>query len=184
MPLETTPPLKPEFEKSADGAQPKKRKPPFSLRFSDADRARLEHDAAGMSLAAYVRWRLFDPENNGTTFMDETVTPHEGKMFFVRGFIGMIALPVFLGIVFAILGEQIPFTSQWIWLAGFVLGSTGVEYLIYQEQQEQQEKAKAQGAVVLPPLPDHQPSKPHVTPTVEPVKPFRFASWEDEEQGR
>lgn len=118
--------------------------------------------------------------NNGTTFMDETVTPHEGKMFFVRGFVGMIALPVFLGIVFAILGEQIPFTSQWIWLAGFVLGSTGVEYLIYQEQQE---KAKAQGAVVLPPLPDYEPSKP-VTPTVEPVKPFRFASWEDEEQGR
>lgn len=63
MPLETTPPLKPEFDKSVDGAPPKKRKPPFSLRFSDADRARLEHDAAGMSLAAYVRWRLFDPEN-------------------------------------------------------------------------------------------------------------------------
>ena len=58
MPLETTPPLKPEFQKSVDGAPPKKRKPPYSLRFSDADRSRLEHDAAGMSLAAYVRWRL------------------------------------------------------------------------------------------------------------------------------
>ncbi len=27
------------------------------------EKARLERDAAGMSVAAYIRWRLFDPEN-------------------------------------------------------------------------------------------------------------------------
>jgi hypothetical protein len=36
-----------------------KRAPPFSLRLSDEERARLEHDAAGQSLGSYVRTRLF-----------------------------------------------------------------------------------------------------------------------------
>lgn len=38
----------------------KKKKPsPISLRLSDDERARLERDAAGMSLSAYIRGRLF-----------------------------------------------------------------------------------------------------------------------------
>lgn len=35
--------------------------PPFSLRLSQEERARLERDAAGMSLGSYIRWRVFDP---------------------------------------------------------------------------------------------------------------------------
>lgn len=61
MPLDDQPPLKPEFDKSASPDQPAKRLMPFSLRFSAEDRRRLEHDAAGMSLASYIRWRVFDP---------------------------------------------------------------------------------------------------------------------------
>lgn len=61
MSLDKTPPLKPKFDKSADPVQPVKREPPFSLRFSSEDRARLEREAAGMSLAACIRWKLFDP---------------------------------------------------------------------------------------------------------------------------
>ena len=34
---------------------------PFSVRLSVQERARLERDAAGMALGAYVRWRLLDP---------------------------------------------------------------------------------------------------------------------------
>lgn len=33
----------------------------FTLRLTPEDRARLERDAAGMSLGAYIRWRVFDP---------------------------------------------------------------------------------------------------------------------------
>lgn len=40
----------------------KKRDAPLSLRLSRDERARLERDAAGMSLGAYIKWRLFDPE--------------------------------------------------------------------------------------------------------------------------
>ncbi len=36
---------------------------PVSLRMSFEEKARLDRDAAGMSLAAYIRWRLFDPDN-------------------------------------------------------------------------------------------------------------------------
>jgi len=37
--------------------------PPFSLRLSTDERVRLERDAAGMSLGAYIRWRVFDPSS-------------------------------------------------------------------------------------------------------------------------
>ncbi|MEJ7926383.1 hypothetical protein WG908_06370 [Sphingobium sp. AN641] len=39
-----------------------KRDAPLSLRLSRDERARLERDAAGMSLGAYIKWRLFDPD--------------------------------------------------------------------------------------------------------------------------
>lgn len=38
------------------------RSAPFSLRLTPEDRLRLERDAAGMSMASYIRWRLFDPD--------------------------------------------------------------------------------------------------------------------------
>jgi hypothetical protein len=44
-------------------AMPKPPRPaPLSLRLTPEDRARLERDAAGMSLRSYIRWRLFDPD--------------------------------------------------------------------------------------------------------------------------
>jgi hypothetical protein len=36
---------------------------PVSLRMTFEERARLERDASGMSLSAYIRWRLFNPDN-------------------------------------------------------------------------------------------------------------------------
>lgn len=36
---------------------------PFCLRLTPEERARLERDAAGMSLAAYIKWRVFDPNS-------------------------------------------------------------------------------------------------------------------------
>ncbi|UJW87694.1 hypothetical protein IM737_06550 [Devosia sp. SL43] len=43
------------------GSKPrKKRQPPFSIRLSQAERARLALDAAGAPLGAYVKEKLFD----------------------------------------------------------------------------------------------------------------------------
>ncbi|MEA3014806.1 MAG: hypothetical protein QOD42_3351 [Sphingomonadales bacterium] len=36
---------------------------PVSLRMTFEQKAQLEQDAAGMSVAAYIRWRLFDPDS-------------------------------------------------------------------------------------------------------------------------
>lgn len=44
--------MKKSFEKSHSPT-------PFSLRLTFEERARLERDAAGMALGAYVRWQLF-----------------------------------------------------------------------------------------------------------------------------
>ena len=49
--------------------------PPFSLRLTFAERAKLERDAAGMSLGAYIRSRLLDPE---------TVAPRKRGKFPVK----------------------------------------------------------------------------------------------------
>lgn len=46
-----------------DPAPPKTYTAPVSLRMSFAEKDRLEREAAGMSVAAYIRWRLFDPES-------------------------------------------------------------------------------------------------------------------------
>lgn len=35
---------------------------PLSVRLSPENRARLERDAAGMSLGSYIHWRLFEPD--------------------------------------------------------------------------------------------------------------------------
>ncbi len=50
-----------DFRKAA-GEAPPKSPPPFSLRLTDAERARLESDAAGKALGAYIRERLFGEE--------------------------------------------------------------------------------------------------------------------------
>lgn len=47
-----------DFNKAASAKAPKY-PPPFSLRLTFEERARLERDAAGMSLGAYIRSRLF-----------------------------------------------------------------------------------------------------------------------------
>ena len=53
------------FGKAVKGGGPPAAKPytaPVSLRMSFEEKSQLERDAAGMSIAAYIRWRLFDPD--------------------------------------------------------------------------------------------------------------------------
>ncbi|MBL4789622.1 MAG: plasmid mobilization relaxosome protein MobC [Kordiimonadaceae bacterium] len=42
--------------------QKPKRPAPLSIRLSPEERARLESDCLGMSLASYIKWRVFDPD--------------------------------------------------------------------------------------------------------------------------
>ena len=47
---------------SADIKRKQKHPPPFSIRFTEAERARLDRDAGALSLAAYIRLKLFAGE--------------------------------------------------------------------------------------------------------------------------
>lgn len=61
---------------------------PFSLRLTFEERARLERDAAGMSLGAYIRRRLFGAEANPRKTRGKTpVKDHEalGRVLGVLG---------------------------------------------------------------------------------------------------
>ncbi|MEM6833831.1 MAG: hypothetical protein AAF562_09435 [Pseudomonadota bacterium] len=61
----TVQPLEAEFSLSA-GSKPKRRKrpPPFSIRFSDEERAQLDRERGVLSLSAYIRLKLFtEPKN-------------------------------------------------------------------------------------------------------------------------
>ena len=42
---------------------PKKRPAPFSIRFTEEERARLEYDAEGMAMGEYIKWRIFHDSN-------------------------------------------------------------------------------------------------------------------------
>ena len=62
--------------------------PPFSLRLTFEERAKLERDAAGMALGAYIRSRLLDPE---------TVAPRKRGKFPVKDHQALAQLLGFLG---------------------------------------------------------------------------------------
>ncbi len=61
--------LRPEFTKSSAlpvSKKTKKKPPPFSIRFTHAERARLKRDAGRMALSSYIRLKLFeDPDGLG-----------------------------------------------------------------------------------------------------------------------
>lgn len=55
--------LKSEFTKSSAlpvARKPEKKPPPFSIRFTHAERARLKRDAGRMALSSYIRLKLFE----------------------------------------------------------------------------------------------------------------------------
>ena len=119
---------------------------------------------------------------DGVTLWGEHTSRDEAVRFFVRGSIGSIAVPAFLSLILYILHweglEPDVAFNGWVMLAGFAFGSWGIELIA------EVEKQKAAEMVVLPPLPEETYYLPPVTPTIEPVKPFHFASWEDEERSR
>lgn len=54
-------PVAPGFNQTASGqSAPRKRPAPFSIRLSEADRARLSLEAAGAPLGAYIKSKLLD----------------------------------------------------------------------------------------------------------------------------
>lgn len=119
---------------------------------------------------------------DGITIFGEHTSRTDAIKFFVRGAAGAVALPLFLALVCSFLPwEALPWqpkTIRWVVFAGFAFGSWGIEII---EALVAEEQAKTANYMVLPPLPEHEIYVPPAAPTVEPVRPFQFASWKDGE---
>jgi hypothetical protein len=103
-----------------------------------------------------------------------TLEPEAARSFVYRGLIGSVALAafsVFAAIFFGfwIQDQAVPY----ILLAGYVLGSIGLEILWAQEG----DQAVPPNQTIIPPSQQIAPPRQQEPPRV----PFRFASWDDED---
>lgn len=107
-----------------------------------------------------------------------TIEPEEARAFIQRGLIGMVLLPLFA--LFCQVLFQIPINGQawpYIILGGYVLGSVGIEILMAEQAQN------APPTITLPSRPAEPPHSTVLPPPSAPA-PFRYASWDDEEERR
>ncbi len=102
--------------------------------------------------------------------------PDQARGFIKRGLAGAVIVPIFLAICLEFAGIDMTRSHLLISaIAGFVGGSLGIAYLM--------QKAEAESAEVLPPAPQIRNDLPQqVEAKASNVVPFRFASWEDEEE--
>lgn len=118
--------------------------------------------------------------NNPVTLGTWTIEPGEARAFVLRGIAGMSLVPLFFAFCDVVFGPAI----VWAYLphmmgVGYVGGSVGIEYLKAKSNQEQPQTE------IIPP-PSQLPTRTQGgTPSQESqAEPFRFATWDDEENGR
>ncbi len=105
---------------------------------------------------------------------NETIYPEQASAFIVRGCAGSIILPAFALFASALFKFQIvPDYWPYIFLLGYIGGSLGIEMLNAEDDGN-----AGRSAPPLPPSPPQQ-SLPRPEP-----EPFRYASWDDEEEAR
>lgn len=110
----------------------------------------------------------------------DVIQPKEARWFLFRGTIGWFAFPAV--IIYAAPHLDIRIQQDWIIymaMTGYMIGSTGVEYFLLKagayDQPEIYAPVQAHSAPPAPSLPA-LPSQSE--------EPFRYASWDDEEELR
>ena len=100
--------------------------------------------------------------------------PEEARAFIVRGLIGAVTVPVFTIFCAVLFQSHIP-PQVWPYLilGGYTAGSIGIEILMAQEANN------APPTITLPAQPVEPPKRVVLPPPS--ATPFRFASWDDEE---
>lgn len=121
-----------------------------------------------LTLVCFFAW------NSPVTIGKWTLVPDVARGFVYRGLIGAVllfAFAVFAAVMFGIRIEDqaVPY----ILLAGYTLGSVGLEIIWAEEQAE-----VPASRTVIPP--NQQIAPPPQVPQ-PPARPFRFASWDDED---
>ena len=116
------------------------------------------------------------------------VEAEEGKTFLKRGLAGAFLVPAFAFFCCVIFGLRIrPEFWNWLVIGGYCLGSLGVSTVEAIEAQNAEEQART-AELLLPPTPAQRAvDAPEGNPSPSRSKsasPFRFASWDDEEELR
>ncbi|MBN9033804.1 MAG: hypothetical protein BGO05_21405 [Rhizobiales bacterium 63-7] len=116
--------------------------------------------------------------NSPVTLGKWTLHPHEARAFVGRGILGAVLVPTF------VLFVQVVFTIPVEWqylnymlLIGYVLGSIGIEIMMA----DQEGTSTPPATTYIPPAPQ-LPAPPKPSPQTSEAEPFRFASWDDEEE--
>jgi hypothetical protein len=128
-----------------------------------------------LTIFALVAW------NERLQIGNTVIEPWEARAFVKRGLLGAFLLPFFLAFMDIVFGAAINW-QHWFYfmLFGYVAGSVGIEILIAQENQEAAtplyQPPFQQSMVAPPPAPQALPAP------AKPAEPFRFASWDDEEE--
>jgi hypothetical protein len=124
------------------------------------------------------------------TLFRHTLTPPEAKSIFFRGAIGAGILPLF--VIFLAVLFKLRINNEllvYFGIGGYSLGSDLFASFTTQESAEGTEKEVTTPAL-LPPEPvrsrtiDAQPPKPSASDQQLQLPPFRFATWDDEEELR
>jgi len=112
--------------------------------------------------------------NSPVTIGKWTVTPDAARGFIMRGLAGAVLLPLFVLFLAVVSGVQFKGDGfiHFV-MTGYLLGSLGVEYLMAQDQSE----ATPYQTTIPPSQQIAPPPQAHQIP----AKPFRFASWDDED---
>ncbi len=130
--------------------------------------------------------------NKPVTFFGQTITPQEAREFVARGLMGAVLVPCFTLFASGLFGFQVR-PDYWVYfpLGGYALGSLVIGYEIEKAKAQAAEQAAAMQAL----LPPEQPKQPvrtieartSASPESEEQarpQPFRFATWDDEEELR
>lgn len=109
--------------------------------------------------------------------------PEEARRFVYRGLAGMIFLPAF--VMFCAVVFNVYIVDQawgYLLIAGYAAGSLGIEILTAQDQPAQAQDAG--NMIILPPQPSEEKPRSQRPLPRQPQEPFRYASWDDEEENR
>lgn len=132
--------------------------------------------------------------NEPVTLFGQTITPQEAREFVARGLMGAVLVPCFVLFASGLFGFQIR-QDYWLYfpLGGYAFGSLVVGYHVEKAKAEAAQQAVAMQAL-LPPEPARPVRTIETRPSVMPIaveqprqtsqQPFRFATWDDEEELR
>lgn len=114
------------------------------------------------------------------------IEPEQARAFVIRGVIGALLVVAAAGLLYLLRDKPIDWSRWYLVIGGYVVGSLGIAMLREEElpKVEQAREIEPPRQQLLP-APRALPSPPQRTlPRPLPLKPFRFAEWNDEEEIR